>query len=89
MVETIEKKLDPRKAKRYRILFLLGGIGMFGICGALVWIFTDRRELPALLLGVVALFWAVVLIYQSLKMREFEDGGDDASGPDGGETGEP
>jgi uncharacterized membrane protein YqjE len=89
VVGPIEKQLDPRKARLYRILFLLGGIGMFGLCGVLIWIFVDKRELPALLLGLVALFWAVVLIYQSLKMRRFKTGEDDTQGPGGGETGEP
>jgi uncharacterized membrane protein YqjE len=89
VVEPIKKQLDPRKAKLYRILFLLGGIGMLGLCGVLIWIFVDRRELPALILGLAAFFWAVALVYQSFKMRAFEAGGGDARGPGGGGTGEP
>ena len=89
MVEPIKEQLDPRKAKLYRILFLLGGIGMIGLFGVLIAIFVDRHELPALLLGLAALFWAVVLIHQSVKMRQFQTGGDDSRGPGGGEPGEP
>jgi hypothetical protein len=89
VVEPIKEQLDPRKAKLYRILFLLGGIGMLGLFGVLIAIFVDRRELPALLLGLVALFWSVVLIHQSVKMRQFQTGGDDFQEPGGGEPGEP
>ena len=89
MVEPIKEQLDPRKAKLYRILFLLGGIGMIGLFGVLIAIFVDRRELPALLLGLVALFWAVVLIHQSVKMRQFQTDVEDSRGPGGGEPGEP
>lgn len=84
----IEKHMDPRKAKLHRILFLLGGIGMFGLCAVLVWIFVDKRELPALLLSLVALFWTVVLIRQSFRMREIIERGE-FQGPGGGETDEP
>jgi len=88
VVGPIEKHLDPRKAKLYRILFLMGGIGMFGLCAVLVWIFFDKHELPALLLGLVALFWTVVLIHQSFRMREIIERGE-SQGPGGGETDEP
>jgi uncharacterized membrane protein YqjE len=89
VVEPAVKQLDPRKAKLYRILFLLGGAGMFGLCAVLITIFVDKHELPALLLGVVALFWAVVLIHQSFKMRDIGTGDEDSQGPGGGEPGEP
>jgi hypothetical protein len=89
LVETIEKRLDPRKARLYRILFLLGGIGMFGLCAVLISIFVRKNDLPALLLGLVALVWAVVLIHQSLRMRNLSIGDEDPRGPDGGEPGEP
>ena len=88
MVGPIEKHLDPRKAKLYKILFLMGGIGMFGLCAVLIWIFFDKHELPALLLGLVALFWTVVLIHQSFRMREIIERGE-FQGPGGGETDEP
>jgi hypothetical protein len=88
VVEPIKERLDSRKTKLYRILFLLGGIGMLCLFGVLIAIFVDRHELPALLLGLVALFWAAVLIHQSVKMWQFHTVGENSRGPGGGEPGE-
>jgi hypothetical protein len=70
MVEPDEMVRDLHREKIYAVVYLLGGVGLFGVGVALVVIFGVRKDIPALILGIVAFIWSVLLVVQSRKTRK-------------------
>lgn len=69
MVEFEETSEDLRKIKIRLAIYLIGGIGLAVLGIALLITYGVRRELPALMLGAVGIFWSAMLIYQTVKTR--------------------
>lgn len=73
MVDEREIQEDLRKVSQRKVIYLCSGIGLFAIGAALMITFMIRRELPALLLCVVALIWGALLLNQALRTRDLQD----------------
>ena len=64
---------DQRKARRNKVIYLVAGLGLFGVGAVLFVIFIAGREVPSLLMGFVALIWGALLVNQALRSRDIED----------------
>lgn len=73
MPDLFEMQKDLAKARRNKVLFLLGGIALFVVGVALIVLYLAHRELPSLLLGLVSFVWGAILLTQSLKVRDIEE----------------
>lgn len=95
-----EMREDLRKVRIRQYTLFFGGLGILGLTIALFVVFLVNRELAALLLAGVGLFWAAVLGQQALRTRRLaglisarvggavsreEEGAPDRPGRPGGE----
>jgi hypothetical protein len=70
MVGASRGQYDLRKERIYRVFYLLGGIGLMVLGVILIVRFSGKRDIPGVILGIVALFWAAVLFNQFRVTRE-------------------
>jgi len=64
---------DLRKARRNKTIYLVAGLGIFGVGAALFVIFIVGRVVPALLTGCVAFIWGALMVNQALRSRDARD----------------
>jgi len=78
---------DLRKARRNKVIYLVAGLGLFGVGAVLFVIFIAGREVPSLLMGCVAFIWGALLVNQALRSRDIEDMIEEGIARSGGEAG--
>jgi len=92
-----EMREDLRKVRIRKYLYLGGGLGILGLGLALFVIFIVNRDLPALILAAIGLFWSIMLLYHYMRTRDLEGrirsksegaGSEGESGGAGGEAAE-
>lgn len=78
---------DLRKARRNKVIYLVAGLGLFGVGVLLLVIFITGREVPSLLMGFVAFIWGALLVNQALRSRDIEDMIEEGLARSGGDAG--
>ncbi len=66
-------KEELRKARIFKVIYLLAGLGLFVLGVSLLVMLIIRRDLPALFLAIGGFIFGALMMNQALRQRERED----------------